>query len=162
MRSLLFLVMTLVACGGTQESVNQPVAPMGGGGGGAPPKPTTSGDVSFEVPAIDIKGTIYEPEALGRPGMPLVEAKKKTTLDKQRALVASTKDPVLKQAQAAILATMLYLEAKTNKTNEKALLTDARQVLRDVAQQAGDKAIDEITLRLLGSYELLLEDYPAA
>jgi hypothetical protein len=162
MRSLLFLAMTLVACGGTQESVNQPVAPTEGGGGAAPPKPTTSGDVSFEVPAIDIKGSLYEPEALGRPGMPLVEAKKKTTLDKQRAAVTSTKDPVLKQAQAAILATMLYVEAKTNKTNEKALLSDARQVLRDVALQAGDKAIDEITLRLLGSYEILLEDYPAA
>jgi hypothetical protein len=165
MRSLLFLVMTLVACGGTQESVNQPVAPTeggGGGGSGAPPKPTASGDVSFEIPALEIKGAIYEPEALGRPGMPLVESKKKTTLDKQRALMASTKDPVLKQAQAAVLATMLYLEAKTNKASEKALLTDARQVLRDVAQQAGDKAVDEITLRLLGSYELLLEDYPAA
>jgi len=94
--------------------------------------------------------------------MPLVEAKKKTTLDKQRALVQTTKDPVAKQAQAAILATMLYLEAKTNKAQEKALLTDARQVLRDVAQQVGDANIDELTLRLLGSYELVLEDYAAA
>src|SRR3954468_19888143 len=164
MKSLLFLVVTLVACGGTQEKgASEPAAPSGGGGGGgAPTKPTASGDVSFEVPVIEIKGVVYEPEALGRPGMPLVEAKKKTTIEKQRAQVAATKDPVVKQAQAAILATMLYLDSKTNKANEKALLADARQVIRDVAQQAGDKAVDEITLRLLGSYELLFDDYPAA
>jgi tetratricopeptide (TPR) repeat protein len=161
MKSLSFLLVTLVACAGAPESVNQPAAPSGAGSAAAP-KPTASGDVSFDVPAIDIKGAVLEPEALGRPGMPLVEAKKKITVDKQRALVISTKDLVQKQAQAAVLATMLYLDAKTNKANEKALLAEARQVLRDVAQQAGDKAVDEITLRLLGSYELLLEDYPAA
>jgi tetratricopeptide (TPR) repeat protein len=106
--------------------------------------------------------------------MPLVEPKKPipddkigskewvTAVAKQRALVASTKDLVLKQAQAAVLATMLYRESKTSKDKEKALLTDARQLLRDVAQQVGDKAVDEITLRLLGSYELQLEDYPSA
>jgi tetratricopeptide (TPR) repeat protein len=125
-------------------------------------KRTASGDVSFEIPALEIKGVVYEPEALGRPGMPLVQAKRKTTIDKQRSLVQTTKDPVQKQAQAAVLATMLYLESKTNKTQEKAMQGEARQVLRDVAQAAGDKEIDEITLRLLGSYELLLDDYPAA
>ena len=161
MKSLPFLLVTLVACAGKPETVNQPTAPTGESGPAAP-KPVTSGDVSFDVPPIEIKGVVLEPEALGRPGMPLVEAKKKTTIEKQRALVASTKDLVTKQAQAAVLATMLYLESKTNKPNEKQLLTEARQVLRDVAQQAGDKAVDEITLRLLGSYELLLEDYPAA
>jgi hypothetical protein len=163
MKSLSFLLVTLVACAGKPEAVNQPAAPTGEGSTApASVKPMASGDVSFEVPPIEIKGTVFEPNALGRPGMPLVEAKKKTTIEKQRSLVTSTKDLVEKQAQAAILATMLYLDAKTNKPNEKALLTEARQVLRDVAQQAGDKAVDEITLRLLGSYELLLEDYPAA
>src|SRR5262249_29912951 len=82
----------------------------------------------------------------------------------QRTVVQSTKDPVAKQAQAAILATMLYRESKLrpSKAEEKTVLTDARQVLRDVAQQAGDKAVDEVTVRLLGSYEILLEDYQAA
>ncbi len=121
-----------------------------------------SGDVSFELPVTVIKGAVFEPEALGHPGMPLVDPKKPIPLDKQRALVVSAKDPVLKQAQAAILATMLYRQSKLDKVKEKDLLTEARQVLRDVAQEAGDKAVDEITLRLLGSYELLLEDYPAA
>lgn len=158
MKSLSLLLVTLVACAGTQEESIKPVATV------APPtaKPTVSGDVSFEIPAFEIKGVVFEPDAIGRPGMPLVDAKKATTLDKQRALVQKTKDPVQKQAQAAVLATMLYRESKANKANEKPLLTEARQVLRDVAQQAGDKAVDEITLRLLGSYELLLEDYAAA
>lgn len=159
MKRLSFLLVTLVACAGTQEESIKPIPGLA-----SPPaaKRITSSDVSFEIPVIEIKGVLFEPAALGRPGMPLVDAKRKTTLDRQRTLVKNTKDPVQKQAQAAILATMLYRESKANKANETALLTEARQVLRDVAQLAGDKAIDEITLRLLGSYELLLEDYPAA
>ena len=158
MKTLLVLVVTLAACAAPQEEAVKPPP-----GPSAPPvKASASGDVSVEIPVIEIKGILHEPEALGQPGMPLVEAKKKTPLDKQRALVQATKDPVQKQAQAAVLATMLYLESKNNKANEKQLLGDARQVLRDVSQQAGPKAIDEITLRLLGSYELLLEDYAAA
>jgi tetratricopeptide (TPR) repeat protein len=158
MKPLLALLVTFAACAAPQEEAVKPPP------GPAPPsaKASASGDVSVEIPAIEIKAVVHEPEALGRPGMPLVEAKKKTTIEKQRQQIQTTKDPVQKQAQAAVLATMLYLESKNNKANEKPLLTDARQVLRDVAQQAGDKAIDEITLRLLGSYELLLEDYPAA
>lgn len=160
MKRLSFLLVTVVACGGTQEEAIKPL-PLGPAPTG-PAKRSASGDVSFEIPAADIKGVVYEPEAIGRPGMPLVEAKRKTTIEKQRAAVQSAKDPVAKQAQAAILATMLYLESKTNKADEKKLLADARQVLRDVAQAVGDKNIDEITLRLLGSYELLLDDHPAA
>ncbi len=120
------------------------------------------GDTAFEVQPQEIKGTLWEPEALGAPGMPLVDLKRKTTLDKQRAAFEKAKDPVLKQAHAAVLATMLYVKAKDVKGDEKTkLYTDARQVLRDVAAATADK-VDELTLRLLGSYELLLEDYPAA
>jgi len=162
MRSLSFLLVTLVACAGPQEEAIKPIP----GFAPTPTKTAASGDVTFEIPTASIKAAPLEPGAIGRPGMPLVEAKKKTTLDKQRAQVVSTKDPLLKQAQAAVLATMLYLEAKAlkdrDKDKEKALLAEARQVLRDVAQQAGNAAIDELTLRLLGSYELIAEDYPAA
>ena len=172
MKRLSFLVVTLVAlatlaaCGGPQEEAIKP-------GDVAVPNPqvtrkVTSGDVAFELPAIEIKGVVYSPEAIERPGMPLVDPKKptkvgdKTAVDKQRQLVQTTKDPVAKQAQAAILATMLYRESKADKAKEKEKLTDARQVLRDVAQAVGDKNVDEITLRLLGSYEILLEDYASA
>ncbi len=159
MKRLSVLLVTLVmlgACAGTQpEEANPPTTP--GPATAAPVKRVTSGDVSFEIDRQDLKGVVYEPDAaLGRPGMPLVEAKRQTTKDKQRALVQSTKDPVAKQAQAAIYATMLYKEAKADKAKERANLTEARNTLKEVADAVGDKAIDEITLRLLGSYNLLI------
>jgi tetratricopeptide (TPR) repeat protein len=172
MKSLSFLVVTLVACAGPQEEPIKPTTPAAAPT--TPAKRTASSDVSFEIPVIEIKGIVLEPDALHHAGMPLVEPKKPipddkigspvwvAAVSKQRAVVQSTKDLVLKQAQAALLATMLYRESKTAKDKEKALLTDARQLLRDVAQQVGSKAVDEITLRLLGSYELQLEDYPSA
>jgi tetratricopeptide (TPR) repeat protein len=155
--SLLSLMVGLGACGGA------PTAPTSGGGPGAgsAAKPAAAGDAGFEVPVVDIKGLVFEPEALGLPGMPLVDSKKKTTLEKQRVSFTAQKEPVLKEAHAAILATMLYQKSKDDKANEKALLAEARQALRDAAALSGDK-VDEITLRLLGSYELRLEDYAAA
>lgn len=162
---ILFLLVTLVACAGTQQEETATPAPSGTPTPvPAPTKRAVSSDVSFEIPAIEIKGVVAEPEAIDRPGMPLYDPKKPTTLAKQRALVQGIKDPVVKQAQAAVLATLLYRESKTNKSPEevKALLTEARQVLRDVAQLAGPKAVDEVTLQLLGNYELLLEDYAGA
>lgn len=160
MKSVTFLsvLLGLAACGGAPT----PSTTTGESGtGSAGIKPAAAGDVSFEIPVIEVKGVAFEPEALGRPGMPLVAAKKKTTLDKERAAFAAQKDPVQKEAHAAILATMLYQQSKTDKPNEKALMTEARQALRDAATLSGDK-VDEITLRLLGSYELILEDYAAA
>jgi tetratricopeptide (TPR) repeat protein len=155
--SLAFVVAGLVACG---PSTKGPEGPSGGGGDGG--KPAGPGDVSFEIPVIEVKGLVFEPEALGRPGMPLVEAKKRTTIEKQRQVFEKTKDPVQKQAQGAVLATMLYHKSKDAQGDEQTkLYTDARQVLRDAAQAAGEN-VDEITLRLLGSYELLLGDLPAA
>lgn len=156
-----FVFASLVACGGQAKG---PEGPTGGAGAdGAASKTGGPGDVSFEIQSQEIKGVLFEPEALGRPGMPLVEAKKKTTIDKQRATFEKAKDPVQKQAHAAILATMLYQKAKDAKPEEQQkLYADARQVLRDAAAAAGEKDVDEITLRLLGSYELLLEDYAAA
>jgi hypothetical protein len=158
--TLAFVVGAVIGCAG--GSAEGPSAPTAGGAANATAKSAGPGDVSFDVTPQEIKGIIFEPEALGRPGMPLVDAKKATTIEKQRQVVASTKDPVQKEAQAAVLATMLYRKSKDAKGDElQALLTDARQALRDAAQVSGDK-VDEITLRLLGSYELLLEDYVAA
>jgi hypothetical protein len=152
---LLVTLVTLGACAGTQPEEANPSTP--GPATSAPVKRVTSGDVQFEIDRQDIKGVVYEPDpAFGRPGMPLVDSKQKTTKEKQRALIQSTKDPVAKQAQAAILATLLYKEARADKAKERASLTEARSALKDVADAVGDKAIDEITLRLLGSYDLLI------
>jgi hypothetical protein len=158
--SLAFVLAGLVACGGSTKGPEGPTA--SGGGGGSAAKPSSAGDVPIDLAPIAVKGLLFEPEALGSPGMPLVESKRKTTIEKQRQTFEKTKDPVQKEAHAAILATMLYQQSKDAKGDEqKKLQTEARQVLRDAAANSGDK-VDEITLRLLGSYELLLEDYPAA
>ena len=155
--SFVSLLILAAACGGAQSTGTG----TGGTGSGSSTKPAAAGDAVFDVPTVEIRGIVFEPEALGRPGMPLVDAKKKTTVEKQRQVFASAKDPVQKEAHAAILATLLYQKSKEDKTKEKELLTEARQALRDAASLSGDK-VDEITLRLLGSYELLLEDFVAA
>lgn len=164
MKSWPLLLALLIACGpinpdAPENPTNPPV-----GGGAAPAKPPAAGDVSIELDKIPINGVVFEPKALdaNRPGMPLVDPKRKTTLAQQRSIVKNARDPVLKQAQAAVLATMLYRESKTaEKDKEKELLTEARQALRDAAASAG-KDVDEVTLRLLGSYELLFDDFAAA
>jgi hypothetical protein len=158
MKRLSVLLVTLVAlgaCAGTQpEEATPPTTP---GPVTSAPVKRISGDVSFDVDRQDIKGVVYEPDpAFGQPGVPGFAAKRKATKEKQRALVQSTKDPVAKQAQAAAYATMLYLEATAEKAKERDKLTEARNTLKEVADAVGDKAIDEITLRLLGNYNLLL------
>jgi tetratricopeptide (TPR) repeat protein len=157
---LAFVFAGLVACGGPTKG---PDSPSGGGGGGGS-KPLGPGDVAFEVPPIEVKGLVFEPEALGRPGMPMVASKdKRATIEKVRAQFDKAKDPVIKQAHAAVIATMLYEKSKTAQgDDQKKLYTDARQVLRDAAQAAGEGKVDELTFRLLGSYELLLGDFAAA
>ena len=81
MKRLSFLLVTLVACAGPQQEESTKPAP---GVPAPPPKAATprSSDVSFELPVAEIKGATFEPEALGRYPMPLVDPKKKTTLDK--------------------------------------------------------------------------------
>lgn len=159
MRILAGLIALTAACGG--GATEGPKTPIGAGSGA---KPNAVGDVTFEVPGIEIKGVMFEPEALGRPGMPLVDAKRPTTIDKQRAIVIGTKDAVTREAQAAIFATMLYRKSKETKDEQAAheLLKEARDSLRAAAEFSGAGKADMITLRLLGSYELILEDYPAA
>lgn len=143
----------------------KPLPGLGSGGTGSA-KPTVAGDVSIELDKVTLSGTLYGPAAMSGPGMPLVDAKRALTIAQQKSAVSNARDPVTKQAQSAILATMLYREAKEagkkgDRPKEKELWTEARKVMRDAAAAAG-KDVDELTFRLLGSYELLLEDYPAA
>jgi tetratricopeptide (TPR) repeat protein len=167
--SLAFLLFGLVACGGSApEGSTTPT----GGAGSAAAKPTAAGDVSFEVPNIEIKGIAFEPQALGTPGMPLAEpkgqrapltgAKMDKQIEKQREKLTKTKDAVEKQAQAALLATMLYHKSKETPNDQQKLFTEARQALRDSIPGGDYAKADEITLRMLGSYELLLGDIPNA
>ncbi len=156
------LLLAAVACGGPTEDAKSPTEGGGSAAGSAAQKPTVLGDDNIEVkPVTEIKGVVFEPEALARPGMPLVNAKKKIALDKQRAAFASKKDKVEKEAAAEVLATMLYDDSKLNKQNEQANFTEARQALRDAATYSGDK-VDEITLRMIATFDLALDDHASA
>lgn len=144
----------------------------GSGSGSGSATPAQAGDNSVEVPPIKVEGIVFEPAAISRPGMPTTSPKGNPTLDKQRKTYASAKDATFKQAYAAQLASMLYLEFKkesqTAKTDEerdaltKKWLTEARQVLRDAAAAAGAGKAEDLTLRMLGSYELLFDDFAGA
>ena len=141
-----------------------PTTPAGGGSGSGSSgaQPSAPGDVSFELPTIDIKGVIFEPQAIYAPSMMLIYSKKKVTLEKQRDVLAKTKDPVQREAQAAVLATMLYDKSKAEKDDaaKAKWWQEALQALNDAA--AASKEPDDITLRLIGRYSLLLNDYAAA
>jgi len=153
-------LMVAAACGGTPETAKTPGGGGGAGSGGVA-KPIAAGDVAFEVPAIEVKGLVFEPEALERPGMMLSPPKKKIAIDKLRETVAKTKDVEQRQAYAIGLATLLYEDSKTNKGAADKDLQEARQTLRDAVAAAADK-VDDLTLKFLGVYELLLVDYAGA
>lgn len=161
-RSLLVLVLSAAACGGGGASSDGSTTPNGGGGGGGGSKPAQAGDVSIDVPPFKIEGRSFEPQALGRPGIPTSPPKKKTTIEKQRAEVAKAKDPVLKQALVVQLATMLYLEGKAKGADaEKAGMDEGRKILRETVAAVGDK-VEDVSLLFLASAEMYFEDWPAA
>ena len=158
--TLAFAVCALVACGPAAEGPKAPGQGAGSGSGSA--AVSSAGDRSFAVAPFDIKGVVFMPEALGRPGIPLVQAKRKTTIEREQAALKRTKDLVEQQAHAAIIATMMYEQAKKATGDaQKKLWSDARDVLRNAAEAAKDK-VDLLTLQMLGSYDLLLDDYQAA
>jgi hypothetical protein len=164
--SLALLLCGAFACGPMAGHETTPTGGgSGSGSGSGSGKAAAPGDVTFDVPSIDIKGVIFEPQAIYAPAMMLIEAKKKVTLEKQRDVYAKTKDATQKQAQAAVLATMLYDKSKSEKDDaaKAKWWTEALQVLRDAEPPAGGKdTVDDITYRLEGRYTLLLNDYAGA
>jgi tetratricopeptide (TPR) repeat protein len=162
LRRLLPLLVACGACGGGGAASDGNTTPTGGGGGGGGQKPAQAGDVSIEVPAFGIKGQVFEPQALGRPGIPTSPPKNKNVkVAQQRALVDKTKDPVLKQAYAAQLASLIYMDAK-GKPDEAKQMEDARKVLTDTYGVVGDKNADETLLLFLASYEMYFENWAGA
>ncbi|MEZ4362638.1 MAG: hypothetical protein R3B48_20775 [Kofleriaceae bacterium] len=142
---------------------------------GAPPEPQAPGndtpapapkaaetDLSTELPKVELKGTAYRPEGLGRPPMPIVEGKKKVTIEKQRTIVAKAKEGAIREAMSQILATLLYQASKAESGGkETALLEEGRSVMREALKTAASPP-DSNTLRMLGVFEILLGDYAAA
>ncbi|MBA2540613.1 MAG: hypothetical protein H0V17_13325, partial [Deltaproteobacteria bacterium] len=137
MKSLLLLVVCL-GCGGTGK--DGPTTPGSNAGSGAG-KPAAAGDVSLELPVIKLDGLVFEPEALGRPGMPLYQPKNaRLTTAQQKVIFGKANNALEKQAQGAVLATMIYLDSKKKTGDDaKKLVEEARQVLRTAAAAAGGK-----------------------
>ena len=159
------LLASLVACAGATPSsdkfVNQPGS--GSGSGSAASSKPTSGDATIDAGSTDIRGVVFEPTALGLPGMPMVSAKHKMSIEKHRAELAKAKDPVVKQAEAEIIATMIYEQGKGQTgQQQKDTYTQARQVLKDTADAVGPDKLDDSLLLMLGSFDIPLEDYAAA
>jgi tetratricopeptide (TPR) repeat protein len=150
------VAMATFACGAPPE----PQAP--GEGSADAPKAAAQADLTVDLPKVELKGTAFVPEALGRPPMPIVEAKKKLTIDKQRAALAKAKDPAVREAMSQVLATQLYQAARAESGGkETPLLEDGREVMRQALKGAASPP-DANTLRMLGVYEILLGDYNAA
>ena len=89
--------------------------------------------MSIDLPdARVVTGSVQTPSGLGRPDMLLIEAKRKSPLDKQRAFwktsLAAGKVNEL-QIPAQVLATQLYQASKNEKdeAKEQALLLEARR-----------------------------------
>jgi hypothetical protein len=124
---------------------------------------TGGADASVEA-SIAITGERYLPDALGRPGMPLVEGKKKLDVAKQRAAIEKTKDPEDREVLSQVLATTLYQAAKAEKEPAKqaAGIDDARTVIKQAVEKNGGKAVDEVTLQMLGTFALIKSDFAAS
>jgi hypothetical protein len=116
MKRLSALLLALAACGGTQDGST---TPGGGTGGGSGSQPGVAGDGNHELDAFEIKGLIFEPQGLGRPGMPRADPKKKTTIAKQRVVVQQAKNPVDKEAHAAVLSTLINDRSRRTRTRRR-------------------------------------------
>ncbi len=154
--ALVALFASLTACGAPQA----PQQPLPGAGTGPATQPTGApGDLTAELPKVELKGGTYKPEALGLPLMPFSEPKKKTTLEKARVELTKAKEQEEREARAQILATLLFRASRAEPADKaKALLEEARNGLR-TALTGATQTPDINTLRMLGAYEYLVGDY---
>ena len=151
-RALLALALATAACS----------APAKGG----PTRPAGGGDVlpqdqSFTLKDIEVRGVVFEPQALGLPVMTQVTGRGKTTLDRLRKKVAR-KNPDADDVHQ--LATALWAEASAaagDPARATQLREEARSLLRKLKASMGTKA-DALTLEMLATSELWLGDSAAA
>src|SRR6185503_8735459 len=136
LRALLALALATAACS----------APAKGG----PTRPAGGGDVlpqdqSFTLKDIEVRGVVFEPQALGLPVMTQVTGRGKTTLDRLRKKVAR-KNPDADDVHQ--LATALWAEASAaagDPARATQLREEARSLLRKLKASMGTKA-DALTL----------------
>jgi TolA-binding protein len=148
--------MLAAACGGTTKTGTTP-----GGDKGSADQASAGTDLTIALDVTKLQGIVFQPEALGRPPMTLVEDKKKQPLDKQRAAFKAATGPA-KEIAAQIFATSLYQESKKQKDDAKqqALLEEGRKALDEGRAEVKGQAQD-VTLRMLGTFALIAGDYTA-
>ena len=146
-------------CGPTARTPAQPLPPT------APP----TEDLTIELTTTTLEGTVFVPQGLPAPPVPVVRPKRRTTLDKQRAawkkLAADGKAPLARKAlEAQVLATLLFeklvLLAPEAPTREP-MLAEARAALAAVRDVAGDQ-VDQVTLEMAAALALGVADLPGA
>lgn len=148
----------LAACGGASQATEKVTSP-------AEAAAVAAGvNTMIEVTANPQQGTRFALPEKMRPGMPLVEAKKKTPLDKQRAAIEKSKDPEDREVLSQIVATTVYRSVSDEKdaAKQQAAYDDARAVLRKAIETNGGKAVDAVTLQMLGTFDLIKGDFAAA
>lgn len=152
-RLLLVLALATAACGSRAKGdTGQPAA-----GGDVLPQ-----DQSLTLKDVEVRGVVFEPQALGLPVMTQVTGRGKPALDRLRRRVAR-KNPEADDVHQ--LATALWLDAAAAGPNDAARATqlreEARALLRKLKASLGPRA-DAVTLEMLGAAELWLGDNAAA
>lgn len=145
------LALGATACGGGQKQrvIEEDGANM----------PSDNQDMVFEgFDDLKVEGMRFSPEALGRPGM--LRMVKKTSIKKQQAAYAKA-SAEKKAVEGQVLATLLYDEAKKDEAKATELLTQARDVLREVHTAAAGNA-DKTTITMLSTLEVWLENFEGA
>lgn len=152
----------VVGCGGVQTTGT---GTGGGGGTGSGGAAAGAADLTLTLDTRPITGTVFSPEAIGRPALPQVQPKKKLTLDKHRAEFLAAKPDEL-EIKGQVLATRLFAESrvetdKGNADGAKAMLAEAYETLKQVRAKTTGKT-DVITLRMLGFHAFTQQDLPGA
>lgn len=151
-RALLVLALATAAC--TTHAKGGPAGPAAGGGDVLPQ------DQSFTLKDIEVRGVVFEPQALGLPVMTQVTGRGKPVVDRLRRR-AARKNPEADDVHQ--LASALWSEAAgaSDAARATALREEARSLLRKHKLALGAKA-DVVTLEMLAAAELWLGDNAAA
>ena len=152
--------LVLVGCGPTYH--DPPAIPAPLARAAVTPLPVAQ---NLQLDSVKLVGVEFQPEALGRPPMLLVEEKQPSSLEALRVVFRSAKDLGEKRVAGQALATALYEASRTAKdpAGERAMRDESRAVLGDVrAAAAAGAGASEVTLRMLAALDMMEGDYAAA
>lgn len=155
------LLSTVVGCGATYPAHIAPSAARSPG----PAVTGVHGDVTVHLDEIALRGHVFEPSALGRPLMLLVEEKRPTSLDALRGAFRDASDLEARRVIGQALATALYEASRktVDAAGARELREEARQALVAVRTAAdASSGASEVTLQMLAVLEIADDDYAGA